>query len=323
MPKIEPPPLRVCGDDLDNLRASGLTDATIRVNGLYTEDDPDKLAAILNRARGSYPCLGGLVIPYRDLQGTVNCFARVRPHDPRVRGGQPIKYEQPVGKSPRAYFPVGSLAKLRDGTSPILISEGEKKVLALSQFKVAAVGIGGVWCWKKKGTDELIDDLATITWRGRDVYIVFDWDPKAETRQQTAGSARRLARALRKAGAEEVYIVDLPPGPDAAKQGVDDFLLANGSLAFHELVKKSQPAPVLNDYYPLVMAEGRTDINNGARLAAKYGEVARWVGPWDKWLLWDGRRWKMDQSLAIEVKAKSIAKNLFAELTAALKENDE
>lgn len=237
MPKANPPKLPLCAKDLENLRASGLTDDIIRANGLYTEYDSAKLAAILNRGAGSNCCLGGLVFPYRNLEGTVNCFARVRPHMPRVRDGQPIKYEHPVGESLRAYYPIASLATLRDGQSAIYITEGEKKALALSQLGLAAVGIGGVWCGCKKGTEELIEDLAVISWPGREVYICFDYDQKPKTRQDVEAARNRLAKALKAAGAAEVYKVELPPGPDGAKQGVDDFLVLNGAEAFQQLVE--------------------------------------------------------------------------------------
>jgi len=53
--------------------------------------------------------------------------------------------------------------------SAVFITEGEKKALALSQLGLAAVGIGGIWCGCKKGTAELIDDLAAIYWTDRAV----------------------------------------------------------------------------------------------------------------------------------------------------------
>ncbi len=170
MPPIAKP-LPLLLSDRAQLRASGLTSATMRANGLRTE-------------RGS------LVFPYRSLSGEMNCFARRRPHKPRLdANGKPIKYEQPPRTPPRAYFPVASLPLLRDGTNPVYITEGEKKALALSQLGLAAVGIGGVWCWKKKGTDKLIDDLRGIEWAGREVFIVFDYDAKPKTRREVARRA--------------------------------------------------------------------------------------------------------------------------------------
>jgi putative DNA primase/helicase len=135
-------------------------------------------------------------------------------------------------------------------------------------------------------------------------------------------AARRLATALRKAGAKEVYGVDLPPGPDGAKQGVDDYLVAHDPRAFGKLVEEAQPVPVLNAYHSLTKIEGRTDTNNAARLAAKHGEGVRWVGPWDKWLIWDGSRWKIDKALAIDLKAKDIAAGLFEEIAKSLREDN-
>lgn len=297
-----PAPKHVHRRDLENLRESGLTDATIRRNRLHTEN-------------------GALVFPYRSLDGTVNGFARKRPHNPRVIDGKAVKYEQPPGSPLRGYFPVGSLPKLRKGDNPVYITEGEKKALALSQLNIAAIGIGGVWCWKKKGVDELIDDLVRIDWEGRIVYVVFDYDEKPRTRRQVQNAMRRLAKALRTAGAKEVYAVDLPPGPKGSKQGVDDFMVAHGDEAFHPLVKRAEAVPNA-DYEPMTKAAGRTDTANAARLVAKFGDDIRWVGAWDKWLIWDGRRWSIDQTLRTEAFAKRIAKELWKEIAAMMASGD-
>jgi hypothetical protein len=212
----------VCASDLEKLRASGLTDATILANALRTVGD----------------CLE---FPYRNLDGSMNGFSRFRPHQPRMIDGKVAKYVQRNGSPLRAYFPVASLEKLRDGTSPVYITEGEKKSLALSQLGLAAIGIGGIWCGCKKGSTDLIDDLAGIPWTDRVVYVVFDYDEKATTRRDSEMARTRLARALKAAGAGEVYNVKLPPGSGGAKQGVDDFLLANSAEAFERLVEDAIP----------------------------------------------------------------------------------
>src|SRR5262249_3371981 len=72
--------------------------------------------------------------------------------------------------------------------------------------------------------------------------VVFDYDEKATTRREADCARRRLAKALKAAGASEVYNVALPPGPNGVKQGVDDFLVAHSAGAFRELVEKSPPA---------------------------------------------------------------------------------
>jgi hypothetical protein len=209
--------------DLRNFRESGITDKTIRANELHT-------------AKAS------AVYPYRDLHGNLDGFARLRPHKPRLNeAGKPIKYLQPKGTPVRAYFPAESVAELRDGRSPVFITEGEKKALSLAQEGYAAIGIGGVFCATKKDVDELIDDLAAIDWNGRDGYICFDFDAKESTRKQVNRAVRRLARALLKAGARQVYNVKLPPGPKGTKQGVDDFIVRKGADEFRRLVRQASP----------------------------------------------------------------------------------
>lgn len=193
MPKPISRRLPLDDSDLQNLRESGLTDATIRANAIRTENS-------------------ALVFPYRDINGVVNCFTRWRPHTPRLIDGKPAKYEQPKNSPLRAYFPSESIERLRDISMPVFITEGEKKALALAQCGLAAVGLGGVWCGCKKKSTELIDDLQKINWSGRDVYVIFDYDEKPTTRRQVDAARRRLASALRAAGAREVYNVELPPG---------------------------------------------------------------------------------------------------------------
>jgi hypothetical protein len=209
--------------DLDNLRASGLTNSTILANALRTEGN-------------------ALVFPYRHLDNNVNSFCRRRLHQPLIdEDGKQIRYLQQKDTPQRAYFPVGCPDKLCDGQSDIFITEGEKKALALAQLGLAAVGIGGIWNGFKKGTTDLIDDLAEIPWTDRLVYIVFDWDEKETTRRNSEAARSRLARVLKTAGAGEVYNVELPPGANGAKQGVDDFLVSHDEELFHQLVENAIP----------------------------------------------------------------------------------
>ena len=68
-------------NDRQNLHESGITDETIRANGLWTATttDKEKIANMLNCGIRSDACLGGLVYPYRDLNGNTNGFGRLRP----------------------------------------------------------------------------------------------------------------------------------------------------------------------------------------------------------------------------------------------------
>ncbi len=218
--------------DIAELRDSGLTDATIRANRLRTEYDADAISSTLGHGAVDGPAL---VFPYHDSEGNDSGFARIKPHIPRELNGKLHKYEHPKGEPNHAYFPVGSLGAINDGTCPLFITEGEKKALALSQHGFPAIGLGGVDSWGKNG--QLIDDLRSIPWSERSVYVCFDHDAKAKTQQNVNGAIHRLSKALHAEGAN-VLVVHLPP-PRSGKQGVDDFLVLNGAAEFQKLVERA------------------------------------------------------------------------------------
>jgi putative DNA primase/helicase len=61
---------------------------------------------------------------------------------------------------------------------------------------------------------------------------------------------------------------------------------------------------------------GMHDRGNGERLAALHGADLRYCWPWKKWLIWDGRRWKTDDSGAIAARAKSTVRSIYKEAAA-------
>lgn len=288
--------------DLSVLRDRGVSPDTARRNCLHT-------------------AAGALVIPYADLRtGTYNCYALRRPHTPPVRDGKPVKYIAPAGEPSRPYFPAECRAALLDPAIDLFLTEGPLKALALAQGGYTVIALQGVWNWKIAGTDDLLPDLAAVPLAGRKVYIVFDQDEKPATRQHVAEARRRLARALLRAGAMEVRNVELPPGPGGEKLGVDDFLVTHGADAFGKLVAAAVNLTAESTAVPpLTKDEGRTDVANAARLVAKHGENVRWVGPWDKFVVWYNTRWKTDDQLAIDLMAKDVADDLFSEIASAFK----
>lgn len=264
--------------DLANLRESGLTDATIRRAGIYTEHDEHRVAELLNRGPSSIIGIGGaMILPHHDLDGVKNCHLQVRPHFPRLgKNGKPIKYESPLGSSLHAYYPPmpANLVKLRDPYWPLHLTEGAKKALALAQLDLAAVSISGAWCGCKKDTEELIADLLALPLAGRIVFIILDRDAKESTQQDVAAALQRLVKALRKAGARPI-VVDLPAEP-GEKVGVDDFMVKHGAAAFHQLVA--------NTVIRIISSGGSGDRNSVIKIipptlheAARLGFVGRFL----------------------------------------------
>ena len=60
--------------------------------------------------------------------------------------------------------------------------------------------------------------------------------------------------------------------------------------------------------------KGRTEVANARRFASKHGDSIRWCDGWSKWLVWDGRRWKIDNARKIEGRAKKYAESLWPEI---------
>jgi putative DNA primase/helicase len=106
---------------------------------------------------------------------------------------------------------------------PLVITEGEKKILKADQEGFPGVGLVGVWGWQRKrppdesghrtGPRELIDDLRVIVWKGRAVYVCFDSD--AISKENVLLAEYELALALRAEGAD-VHVVWLPGGEGGA-----------------------------------------------------------------------------------------------------------
>lgn len=56
-----------------------------------------------------------------------------------------------------------------------------------------------------------------------------------------------------------------------------------------------------------------TDQGNGERLVARHGKDLRYCYTWKTWLVWDGRRWKCDDTGEVERRAKETARSIYIE----------
>lgn len=115
------------------------------------------------------------------------------------------------------------------------------------------------------------------------------WDERRGT-QGTYGDMT-IAKAID--GCNKVY----EPGPRIVKFGVPG-QPTDGRGA----VVDTEPR-----YFP------QTDVGNGERIVARYGDRLRHVHPWAKWLCWDGKRWRIDDSAAVVRIAKQSARDIYRE----------
>src|SRR5215813_13659672 len=208
-------------DHLADLRASGLSDETIRRAGVYSLRPCDM--ALFFSARRGIPSeiKTALCFPYQGGE-----FARIKLFPALGK----MKYAQPPKTGARLYMPL----TVKDG--PLYICEGEKKTLAANQAGLNAVSIGGLWNWLTNG--EPIADLNLREWDGRDVVVVPDSD--AYQRQDLLSAVYALGRELRERGAS-VTVAQIPQ-PVEKKIGLDDCLVAGGRLADVETFALSDQA---------------------------------------------------------------------------------
>jgi hypothetical protein len=172
-----------------------------------------------------------LAFPYPSLNG--DGYFRVKVFPPIETKDGTTKYLQPAGSTNHLYLPPGVDPK---GKDPLYVTEGEKKSLCLTLHGFPCIGLGGVYGWMQSG--QPIPDLDGISWKHRDVIIVFDADIKVN--DKVAQAERQLAQEFlsRKA---RVFILRLPYAPGCAK-GADDYIVAHGVEAFKKLRPKPEKA---------------------------------------------------------------------------------
>ena len=229
---------------LEDLRKSGLSDATIAEAGLYTPA-PGDLPRLLG-ARLAEQVRHALVFPY-DVVGRGGLwrrddeFVRCKLFPPVSDGdGHAIRYHQRGGTPPRLFIPAPARAALADPSVPLMIAEGEKKALKANQEGFACVAVGGLWSWQAGGRP--IADLDRIDWCERETAIAPDSD--AWTRPDLLQPVFALGKELESRGAK-VAVLKLPPGPGGAKVGLDDYFCAHRPGAFGKLSRLGLKHPTL------------------------------------------------------------------------------
>ena len=215
---------RLAAKHREELHASGLTDETIAAAGVYSAKDGD-IRKILGWQPRQHAWGIGMVFPFHFPDNEEVTYRRVKLDFPRANGdGKVVKYESPRRSGNRAYFPPDFFEAVSDAPI-IVISEGEKKSLAVMQTGIPCIGLVGVWGWQEKrqrsdtgrayGERKLIHDLRQIKWKGIQVVIIFDSDAVENPSVQLAES--RLAEVLTKLGAN-VRVARIPPNGDDKKQ---------------------------------------------------------------------------------------------------------
>ena len=128
---------------------------------------------------------------------------------------------------------------VRRYNTPIAITEGLKKALALIAQGIPAIAIRGITLWRIKGTDELHPSIADFATKGRDVFIVLDQDEKETTQKDVRTQILKLGAALASAGSKARVAL----WNQEAGKGIDDavYALKDGASGWLESVFGDAP----------------------------------------------------------------------------------
>jgi len=193
-----------------DLRASGLSDETIAAAEFHS------LSAVRVRAILGMDAGPGLALPYIGCGYSDSTpYVRVRLDKPfTTEDGHSARYLTRPGETPRLYIPPTLPSGWREDVAlRLLVTEGEKKALAATQFGFPCLAVAGVWSWLTRGKP--LPDFNEIAWKGREVVVVGDSD--LHDNHQAAEGLRRLCRGLIARGAR-ARLVFLPGEGDDNEQ---------------------------------------------------------------------------------------------------------
>ncbi len=201
-----------------------------------------------------------LVVPIWSVSGELGTY-QLRPDQPRVMHGKPIKYETPRGTRMMIDVPAHARPSIGNPSIPLVVTEGARKADAAVSAGLACVDLLGVWNWRGRnehGGAVALPDWESVALRDRLVYLAFDSDVMSKI--EVAKALHRLSAFLRARGAE-VRPIYLPSMADGSKQGLDDFLAGGGSssdlLAYAEQSLRPLPPGAGDGAERFIVANGR------------------------------------------------------------------
>ncbi len=249
---------------------------------------------------------GNIVVPMRDSSGVLWNVQRIPPD-----ATAPKKFLY-GGRVRGLYYQAGPETEPK-GT--IVIGEGPATVLSVLETArlpvVAAMDAGNLLAVGQ----ELRKKFA----EARLIYIA-DHDRPKDGHSVGIEKATEAARATG-------GLIAIPPrdGDDA-----NDLYSREGADAVRGVIEAAAPVGIETDTTPggPVTAPTEdtgtglepirlTDLGNAKRLVARHGRILRYVFPWKKWLIYDGTRWKKDDSGEIFRLAKDTVAAMYVEAAQA------
>lgn len=198
----------------------------------------------------SFKDLHSIKIPYfdpRDMDRPLSArpkwppFYRIRYLRPDGDKKDDVRYTNEPLAGVVAYFPpsIDWTLIVPDADTTLIITEGELKAAKACREGYPCIGLGGVWNFKSAAMGvSFLPELECFNWVRRRVYIMYDSDVRQK--QGVLDALNGLAEALMDRGALP-YMVLVPEGENGAKQGLDDYLVANPLIQLEDVVTRAQP----------------------------------------------------------------------------------
>ena len=214
---------------------------------------------------------------------------------------------------PRPLYALDSLAEHPD--RPVLVCEGERAADS-AQALVGARYVVTTW----PGGSGSAKTAAWSVLHGRPVVTIW---PDADMPGMKAAAAIHDILTGNVGRLRVIDSMDRPCGWDAAdavEEGWDwtRFLAWGKSRPDMRGTPAPDRAPesgisTTPQPEPIPDRENLTDLGNALRLVRTRGRDLRYVGPWGKWLIWDGTRWEVDPGAAIQREYDHVLLDLDAE----------
>lgn len=252
--------------DLAKLAKSGITPELVREAHLRRVCSNEGGPLVGRNGAADY---AGIVFPYfwpGEVSPREYRLRRDRPEYEQQADGslkERNKYLSPPGKGNLLYLPPRvQPGWLDDGGLPLIVTEGEKKTLALWALawhglgdaaevpRFLPVGLAGVWSWRgttgkttgpdgdRRDVKGPIPDLSRIAWKDRRVTILYDVNGR--TNESVQAARAMLSRELTGRGAS-VYHFVWPNDIPVDVNGIDDAVAAVGAARTIELINAAEP----------------------------------------------------------------------------------
>jgi hypothetical protein len=127
------------------LTASAITDEVAEARGyrsVTVKAELTRLGFSDRQARAP-----ALLLPVHGATGGIALY-QIRPDEPRIVDGKPIRYEAPHGSRMVLDVPPGALPRLPDPAVPLFVTEAVRKADAAASLGLCCIALLGVWNWR-------------------------------------------------------------------------------------------------------------------------------------------------------------------------------